>query len=409
MGSLRMSDPLTQPWRIFPQDSDPWGESVYNSLKKEIVTHELLKEVELEFFNVLLIGQVSSGKSSFYNTLESVFGDYVTNRADSGIVDSSLTTKFRVYKVKSTDTENKPLAFQFCDTMGLSATSGMEPADYGKIMDGLVQDGDDLRGELGTDFEILKEDKMHCVVFVVDASKISFMDEEITKKMAKIREEATDRILNPIVILSRIDECCSELHKDTGDITQVFQSQTVRDLVVQVSKIFGVSENMVFPVQNYSSQNEKVMGIDILLLRALRQILRCSKTFVDDMIERDIRKQKKIKRRDEEKQKQRERARQEELMHARANVETLERLEISPNKASAEKKRAPSRPKPVYRAIESRKGEDHDELNMVKGEKFEVLNQDDGNGWALVKNNSGISGLVPVEWIAIVDTGTLYI
>merc|ERR1712123_475908 len=118
----------------------------------------------------------------------------------------------------------------------------MEPADYGKIMDGLVQDGDDLRGELGTDFEILKEDKMHCVVFVVDASKISFMDEEITKKMAKIREEATDRILNPIVILSRIDECCSELHEDTGDITQVFQSQTVRDLVVQVSKIFGVSE-----------------------------------------------------------------------------------------------------------------------------------------------------------------------
>jgi len=52
------TDLLAKPWRRF-KDPDPWAESVYESLKEEIVTHELLEKVGLEFFNVLLIGRSS--------------------------------------------------------------------------------------------------------------------------------------------------------------------------------------------------------------------------------------------------------------------------------------------------------------------------------------------------------------
>jgi len=211
--------------------------------------------------------------------------------------------------------------------------------------------------------------------------------------------------LNPVVILTRIDECCAELDRDEGDITKVFHSKTVKNLVKEVTQKFGVAENMVFPVQNYSSELEKEPGIDILLLRALRQILRCSKTCIDDMVERERNKQKQEKRREAERQKQREKEHQKEV---KDTEEHLLRLKTGPDQGSSTKKRAPSRA-PVCRAIASRPREANDELDMVAGEKFVVLKPDDGNGWVKVKNNSEDIGLVPADWIKMCADGTLSI
>jgi len=407
--SSTMSDLLPTPWRRFGGDPDPWAVDVYEKLKNEIVKHELNEEAELDFFNVLLVGQISAGKSSFYNTIESVFSECVTMRADAGSVKQSLTTKFRTYKVKPNDIE--PLRFRFCDTMGLSTESGLTPEDFGTIMDGHVSDDTDLRKikDLQVDVEAEKEDKMHCVVFIVAAPTIEFMDEGVFEKFAKIREQGTNRNLNPVVILTRIDDVDVELNRDEGDIKQVFHSKTVRDLAVTVSEKFGVAQNMVFPVQNYSSEIEKELGIDILMLRALRQILRCSKTCIDDMIEREAGKEKREK-------KERERARKKELKDAELGMKNAEalvkRLTLSPDRTSSKKKKAPSSPKhaQVCTAIHSRPREDHDELDMVAGEKFVVVKPDDGNGWVEVKNSSGDTGLVPAGWIKMGgDLGTLAI
>merc|ERR1711892_844175 len=291
MGSVTMSGLLARPWRRF-KEKDPWTEDVYTALKGEIVTHEHLDRNNLEFINVLLIGQISSGKSAFYNTVESVFTDYVTNKAGTGARERSLTTQFRTYKVKAKDQQKKPISFRFCDTMGLSATSGIKSPDYGKIMDGHVQDGADLRGKLvpgvtGYNQTPVKEDKMHCVAFIVDASRFQFIDEGIIDNFTEIRDEADSRNLNPIVILTRVDLTCDELNRDDGDIRHVFHSRRIKEMVAHVSAKLGVSEGMISPVQNFSTETEKDMGIDILCLRALRQILRNSKTFLDDLDERE--------------------------------------------------------------------------------------------------------------------------
>merc|ERR1711892_240647 len=398
MGSLTMSDSdilakpsdvLPKPWRKFKDEGykdgpDPWAPSVYEKLKKEIATHELLKESGLKFFNVLLIGQISAGKSSFYNTIESVFSEYVTTKADAGTLEKSVTTKFRAYEVKAKDNYNEPIAFKFCDTMGLSKEGGLEPEACGLIMDGLVPDGSDLRKDLDAGFQSYMEDKMHCVVFLVDASRMEYMDEAVIEKMAKIREEGTNRNLNPVVILTRIDECHADLNRDEGDITKVFHSKKVKDLVVEVTQKFGVAQNMVFPVQNYSSENDKEMGIDILLLRALRQMLRCSKTCIEDMIQREREKRKQEERREAERQNQREKEYQTEVNDAEKK---LVRLKTGPDQAPSKKKAAPSLPKilPPCTAIRSRSREADDELNMVEGQEFAVLKPDDGNGWVEVK------------------------
>jgi len=385
-----MSDLLDKPWR--PLGKDPWNKDVYKTLKDEIVTHELLDRANIEYFNVLLIGQVSSGKSSFYNTVESVFAKNVTLRAGTGTREESLTTQFRTFKVKAKDSQNQPIRFRFCDTMGLSGMSGLKPEDYGKIMDGNVRDGADLRGKLVPSVKGYNEnpttgDKMHCVAFIVDASSYTFIDEQILEKFNKIRDEADSRFLNPIVILTRIDQTCIDLKRDEGDVRNVFHSKTMKDAVEEVAQKFGVAENSVYPVQNYSVETEKDRAIDILALRTLRQILRCSETFLDDMLERQDEDMKQL---------------EEQLSNMKQNQ--------TPTRPGQKFKQAPAKPGPTVKqarpppatfctSLYNCKGEDDDELDMSKGEKFTVMKLDLPGGWTLIKNQSGSTGKAPTNWL----------
>jgi len=389
MGSVTMAGLLSRPWRKL--EKDPWTKDMYISLKGEISTHGHLNQNNLEFFNVLLIGQISSGKSAFYNTVESVFANNVTNRACTGMRDASLTTQFRTYKVKAKDQQKKPISFRFCDTMGLSSTCGIKSADYGKIMDGHVRDGADLRTELvpgvkGYNQAAKKEDMMHCVAFIVDASRFQFIDEGIVDKFSEIRDEADRRSLNPIVILTRVDLTCNELNREDGDIRRVFHSIPIKEMVADVSVRLGVSEGMIFPVQNYSIETEKDMGIDILSLRALRQILRNSETYLDDLDERE----------------------DEELKQAREAVQKLEigRPNVQPNKRAPPSpaqhgNRAPAPPASSCIALYARTRDSADQLDMYTGEKFHVMRQNVEGGWTLVQNSAGSTGLVPSDWIKI--------
>ena len=64
--------------------------------------------------------------------------------------------------------------------------------------------------------------------------------------------------------------------------------------VNEVSEMFGIKANQINPVRNYNSQTECVLEMDILTLRALRQILRYSQTYLKDMLEREEEKDKQL-------------------------------------------------------------------------------------------------------------------
>ena len=85
---------------------------------------------------------VGAGKSSFFNSVESVFTGHVTGRANAGLVSTSLTTQYRQYFVRdgeATDSQNRSIKFRFCDSMGLEGEAGLKPIDFSKIMDGHVE------------------------------------------------------------------------------------------------------------------------------------------------------------------------------------------------------------------------------------------------------------------------------
>ena len=58
---------------------------------------KLLRDAKVSHINVLLVGEVGAGKSSFFNSVESLFEGHVTSRANAGQKEQSLTTQVEPY------------------------------------------------------------------------------------------------------------------------------------------------------------------------------------------------------------------------------------------------------------------------------------------------------------------------
>lgn len=61
-------------------------------MKENIEQYKPLQELKVPQARLLLVGQVGAGKSSFFNTLNSIFRGYITSQACSGNAEHSLTT-----------------------------------------------------------------------------------------------------------------------------------------------------------------------------------------------------------------------------------------------------------------------------------------------------------------------------
>jgi len=184
-----------------------------------------------------------------------------------------------MYKVTKDFKTKQPIKFRFWDTMGLEGKDGLQVDDVIEMLDGNIADKTDLSKRVYSPSSdtSAKGEKINCVAFLVDATNFALMDPGIVQKWIKIRQAATDRDMNPIVVVTHIDGIC----KDTATkLEKVFQSRAVHEKVKEVSFKLGPQENMVCPVMNYTSQTETEKEIDILTLLVLRQILRnCEQKF----------------------------------------------------------------------------------------------------------------------------------
>jgi len=447
---------LSTPWR---NKGIPWSDKTYEALKAEVQTHKLCTDAGIKNVNILLVGEVSAGKSSFFNSVESVFAGYVSARANSGFGEGagqSVTTQYRQYRIRAEDKKKKAIKFKFCDSMGLEGGEyGLSAADVGKIMDGHVNELAELKNGVQPNMEGYNphpedDDRIHCVAFVVNAVTVSLMDDDIIKKIKDIRKEANGRNMVPIVIMTRIDEICDITEKDTA---QVFHSRKVKEKVEDVSKIFGINQTQIYPVRNYSNQTDVETEIDILILTVARQIVRNSKDFLLDKLERkkgerknlekkiaEMKKEKKKRRSgkgnssdeegdsveeeessDEESDEEEEsdsdsstQGRKAKKNKGRRSLTSYQDSEYLPGKGKAKhtgSKRPPDVPKtkkaPPARPVAGRKGvaefefdgdRDDGEVDLREGDEVTEIKADK-DGWTVVKNTRGKKGKVPSNFI----------
>jgi len=82
-----------------------------------------------------------------------------------------------------------------------------------------------------------------------------------------------------VIILSKIDKRDEMIQENA---TLAFRSKPIKDMVMKVSKSFGIPEYLVCPVKSYTNEFTLDTGVDILALLALRQMLFCAEDHLDN-------------------------------------------------------------------------------------------------------------------------------
>ncbi|XP_047442382.1 interferon-induced protein 44-like isoform X2 [Mugil cephalus] len=272
---------LERPWRTMIWESKKRTE-LMESIKTYKPTVSSVSQVR-----VLLVGPVGAGKSSFFNSVNSVFRGHVTSQAMSGSSDTSLTTQFRTYSLKA-GREGKPLPIILCDTMGLeeSKGAGLDIDDISSIVKGHLPDRYQFNPSAPLHSEnhgYLKspklKDKIHCVAYVLDACKISIMPEKLEEKLDAIRRKINLMGIPQLVLFTKVDEACPLVKED---VRNIYKSGYIKELMQEVSARLGVPLSCVVPVKNYSEELELDVNCDILLLSAVIQMLRFVDNYFDD-------------------------------------------------------------------------------------------------------------------------------
>ncbi|XP_040896620.1 interferon-induced protein 44-like [Toxotes jaculatrix] len=273
----------------------PWRNIIWESEKRK----ELIDSIKsykpivgsVSQVRVLLIGPIGAGKSSFFNSVNSVFRGHVTSQAIAGCSTTSLTTQFRSYSLKD-GREGKPLPIILCDTMGLeeSTGAGADLDDICSILKGHLPDcyqfnpSAPLHSEAhGYRKSPRLKDKVHCVAYVIDACKISIMPTKLEEKLDAIRRKVNLMGVPQLVLLTKTDEACPLVNED---VRNVYKSGYIKEMMQEVSARLGVPLSCVVPVKNYSEELELDMNCDILLLSAIIQMLRFADNFFDEISDR---------------------------------------------------------------------------------------------------------------------------
>ncbi|KAK2835316.1 hypothetical protein Q5P01_015800 [Channa striata] len=274
-----------------PEFEKPWRPIVWESEKKtEMVDFiknycPIVKNVPQA--RVLLIGPVGAGKSSFFNSINSVFRGHVTSQAIAGCSSTSLTTKFRTYSVK-VGRGGKPLPIILCDTMGLEERTGagLDVDDIVSILKGHMTDGYQFNPSAPLDSEAhgyrkspeLK-DRIHCVAYVIDTCKVSIMPTKLQQKLEAIRRKVNLMGIPQLVLMTKVDEACPFVAQD---IRNIYRSGYIKEMAQEASARIGVPLSCVIPLKNYSEELELELNCDILLLSAIIQMLRFTDNYFDE-------------------------------------------------------------------------------------------------------------------------------
>ncbi|XP_041862695.1 interferon-induced protein 44-like [Melanotaenia boesemani] len=276
---------LEKPWRTVI-----WETEKRNELMESIMTYKPTISSVAQA-RVLLIGPVGAGKSSFFNSINSVFRGHITSQAISGSSAISLTTQFRTYSLK-VGRQGKTLPIILCDTMGLeeSKGAGLDIDDISNILKGHLPDSYQFNPSAALHSDAYGyrksptlKDKIHCVAYVIDACKISIMSAKLEEKLDAIRRKVNMMGIPQLVLLTKVDEACPLVEED---LTNIYKSGYIKGTVQEISARLGVPLSCIVPVKNYSEELELDTNCDILLLSAVNQMLRFVDNYFDEINDR---------------------------------------------------------------------------------------------------------------------------
>lgn len=278
---------LSKPWRNIN-----WTVERKQQLMKAIQNYKPdIKTVRQA--RVLLVGPVGSGKSSFFNSINSVFRGNMTSQAIAGTAGRSVTTQFRTYNIKA-GKGGGIVPLTLCDTMGLEENpdGGLDLEDVVNIYKGHIQDRYQFSpsAPLHSDAPGFKKlptlkDMIHCVVYVIDTCKVSLLPQKMLEKLAAIRKKTNQLGIPQILLMAKVDEACPLVAED---LKKVYHSVYIQRKARDLSESLGIPLSCILPVKNYSEELDLDLNTDILLLSAVEQMLNYVDSFFENQVVDDI-------------------------------------------------------------------------------------------------------------------------
>ncbi|XP_072535224.1 interferon-induced protein 44-like [Salminus brasiliensis] len=236
---------------------------------------------EVKQLRLLVYGPIGAGKSSIINTIKTIFeGRLCVNfLAASDWSESSKSQTIYYKKQEVGNAKNGLLPFIFNDIMGVEKEDqhGVHPDDIISALKGHVKDGYQFNPTSPlTEHNLYYcknpdlKDRIHCLVNIIPADKISILDDKVIQKMKKVRDEASKLDLPQVVFMTRVDKACP---LTAEDLHNVYKSKKIKQNMEKCSGALGVPLNCIFPVKNYYKETEISEDINCLMLHALTKIV----------------------------------------------------------------------------------------------------------------------------------------
>lgn len=281
-----LGDLLAKPWRNIK-----WTTERKEQLMKSIQNYKPdMRSVHQA--RVLLVGPIGTGKSSFFNSINSIFRGSMMAQAIAGTMGKSVTTQFRTYSVKS-GKGGAAIPLVLCDTMGLEgeADAGLDIEDLVSLYKGHVKDRYQFStaaplavGAPGYRKHPTLSDKTHCVVYFIDTSNISLLSQKMLDKFAAIRKKTTQLGIPQIVLMTKVDEACPLVAED---LKNIYRSVYIQKKAHELSELLGIPLSCVLPVKNYSDEVDLDQDNDVLLLSAVQHMLNYADSFFENQEQDD--------------------------------------------------------------------------------------------------------------------------
>ncbi|KAI4891858.1 hypothetical protein NFI96_010940 [Prochilodus magdalenae] len=259
-------------WRRVEWKQDP----MIDKLKSFKIANDNVKELRF-----LLFGPVGAGKSSIINTIKTIFnGRQFINCLAAAETSISHTIYYEKYSVE----QDGLYPFAFSDIMGIEKCEGVLKEDIITACKGHVKEGYTFHAKIplseGNEYYLERPtltDKIHCLVNVVPADKLSLIKTDFLEKMKAVRVTASRMSLPQVVFLTRVDRACP---MTKANLRNIYNSKKIRDKVHECSNALGVPANCIFPVWNYHEEMGINEDINCLMLHALTEMVHWAHDYV---------------------------------------------------------------------------------------------------------------------------------
>lgn len=264
----------------------PWRDIGYNGFSKQTKNQLLGKIGEIDppcdAINLIVIGELASGKSAYVNTLKTVLrnsGQITTPQSTYGIMYASGTTRFSEVTLKTYD-GSKKLRIYDCP--------GFHPNSVSLFHDLEMA----IRGHVKRNYEFQKylkidewndfynrnptiNDQMHCIVFVADVKALNYPN------IRRMKNQVANLNIPSRLILTKVDtlDLCN-----AGSLNEIFQSRQAEKKVNDAKNIFNFQDCEIWPVANYVKGITQNITQDVLALLSLDNILEEAITYIENQL-----------------------------------------------------------------------------------------------------------------------------